>query len=85
MSARYMTKILHELIETWDVSLLPEGLRIVEIGAVNPASGCHIVTFDDDGAPEDLNGKMVTPVFRSDLDPETGVYKVTITGRQVQL
>jgi hypothetical protein len=28
---------------------------------------------------------MVTPVFRNDLDPETGVRKVTITTRELQL
>jgi hypothetical protein len=82
VSARYQTKVSHELIEAWDTSLLPDGLRIVEIGPLDPASHdlWHVVTFDDDGAPEELNGKMVTPSFQRDLDGT-----VAIVGRDIDL
>jgi hypothetical protein len=79
MSARYMTKVSEELIEVWDTSLLPDGLRIVNIGPPDLATPWRIVTFDDDGAPEELNGKMVTPLFQTQPDRT-----VIIIGRELQ-
>jgi hypothetical protein len=79
MAARYTTKVSSELIKAWDTSLLPEGLRIVAIGPPDPAVPWQIVTFDDDDAPGELNGQMVTPLFRREADGT-----VTITGRELQ-
>jgi len=79
VSARYTTKVSDELIEAWDTDLLPDGLRIVDIGPADPAVPYRIVTFDDDGAPEELNGQMVTPLFQVQPDRT-----VVITGREVQ-
>jgi hypothetical protein len=79
MSARYTTRVSEELIEAWDTSLLPEGLRIVEIGPPDPFDPWRIVTFEDDGAPEELNGQMVTPLFQ--VQPDRSV---VIVGRELQ-
>lgn len=79
MAARYTTKVSDALIEVGDTSLLPEGLRIVEIGPPDPAVPWRIVTFDDDGAPDELNGLMVTPHFRVEPDRT-----VTVVGRELQ-
>ena len=79
MSARYRTMVSEDLIEAWDMTLLPEGVRIVEIGEPDPARGFYrIVTFDDDGAPEELDGQMVFPLWGLDEDR-----KVTLLGREV--
>lgn len=79
MSARYTIWVTHELIDAWDTSLLPDGLRIAEISPPDPAVPWRIVTLDDDGAPGELNGQMVTPFFHQDIDGT-----VTITGREPQ-
>ena len=79
MSARYTTKVSNELIEAWDTDLLPDGLRIVGIEPPDPANPYRIVTFDDDGAPEELDGQMVTPLFRTQPGRT-----VIIVGRDVQ-
>jgi hypothetical protein len=80
MAARYQTKVSEELIEAWDTSLLPEGLRIIEIAESDPAClPYRIVTFEDDGAPGELDGKTVTPLFR--MQPDRSVI---IVGRDVQ-
>jgi hypothetical protein len=80
MSARYTIRVSAELIEAWDTSLLPDGLRIVEIGPADPAFPWRIVTFDDDSAPGELDGQMVTPLFRREADGT-----VAIVGRDLQL
>lgn len=79
MSARYRTRVSEELIEAWDTRLLPDGLRIVEIGGPEPMSPYRTVIFDDDGAPEELDGKLVTPLFRTQPDRS-----VIIVGRELQ-
>ena len=82
MSARYRSVVSEELIEAWDTSLLPDGLRIVEMGDPEPPypqSGWRTVIFDDAGAPEDLNGQLVMPLFR--IQPGRSVI---IVGREPQ-
>jgi hypothetical protein len=70
-----------ELIEAWDTSLLPDGLKIVDIGAPEPTwpPGYCTVIFDDDGAPEELNGQLVMPLFQ--VQPDRSVI---IVGRESQ-
>lgn len=80
MSARYTTMVSDELIGAWDTSRLPEDLRIVEIGPPDPAKPFwRIVTFDDDEAPEELNGQMVWLLFQVQPDRT-----VIIAGREPQ-
>lgn len=79
MSARYQVDVSGELLQAWDTDLLPEGMRIVEIGDLDVVKRTHPVIFDDDGAPEELNGKIVYPWFQID----TVTRKVTIVGRDV--
>ena len=80
MTARYQTRLSEELITAWDTGLLPDGLRIVEVGPVEPPYlPYRMVTFDDDGASEELNGKTVLPLFRIQADGS-----VAIVGRDVE-
>jgi hypothetical protein len=79
VTARYQVHVSDELVEAWDLSMLPVGMRLVEIGPLDVMTRSRAATFDDDEAPEDLNGKTVYPLFQ--LDTVTG--KVTIVGRGV--
>jgi hypothetical protein len=79
VSARYTALVPEELIAAWDTSLLPAGLRVAEIAGVLPAYlPYRIVTFEDDGAPEELEGKRVDLLFRVRPDG-----RVVIAGRDV--
>jgi len=77
VSARYQVRVSDELLEAWDLSMLPAGMRLAEAGSLDVRTCSHMVTFDDDEAPEELNGKIVYPLFRID----TATRKVTIIGR----
>ncbi len=64
MSARYQVRVSDELLEAWDLSMLPAGMRLAEAGSLDARTCSHMVTFDDDEAPEELNGKLVRPGFQ---------------------
>ena len=56
-----------------------EGFRLVSVnGPWDFHPDVTICTFDDDGAPADLEGKLVEPVLRRD-----GHGTVTVTGRML--
>ena len=78
MSARYQARMSDDLLEVWDQTRLPEGMRVVEIGPFDCVTGSHLVTFDDDEAPEELSGQMVYPLLR--VQPNQSVI---IVGRDV--
>lgn len=64
MSAVYRTKVARQLVDNWDLTRMPPELRILDIAdPEDPEDPWLVVTFEDSEAEEDLDGKLVTPVF----------------------
>lgn len=69
MTARYWVLVSDELVLAIDPSLLPDGLRLSGHPAgsgtciVTPPPGTHWHQFEDDNAPDELDGKRVELVL----------------------
>ena len=62
VTATYWVQVADELLETMDPSLLPDGLRMTE-PVIHAAYGTHWQQFEDDNAPDELDGKRVELVL----------------------
>ena len=61
MSAAYWVPVSDELLRDMDPSLLPDGLRLADLGVTTrgvPGGGTEAL-FEDDNAPPELGGKRV--------------------------
>lgn len=82
MAARFYVLVSQELLDA-DAPWQDAGLHLVEVGGFTEP-GMRWCLFDDDNAPEDLNGKKVEltltrgSVFEG--DPHEGTW---VSGRQV--
>jgi hypothetical protein len=56
---RYRVPVAGELLS---VLALPRGMRLVAIGEPDRHK-MHLVEFEDDNAPADLEGKTISPTF----------------------
>ena len=60
MTARYWVPVAPELLTGLDSSLLPDGLRLADLGVTTRTyPGGLEALFEDDNAPEDLDGRRV--------------------------
>ena len=60
MSATYWVPTSEELLRDMDPSLLPDGLRLAGLGVTTRVLGGQVeALFEDDDAPDDLDGKRV--------------------------
>lgn len=75
---RYRVLVAKEMLDGRKLDL-PDGFRFVEVGPLDGRGVSHIVTVEDDGAPESLAGRLVEPAFHRDYETET----VTIVERRV--
>lgn len=78
MTARYRIEVASKLLAGAGADLvMPAGLRIAGISEPVPGYAYQTVTVVDDGAPEELEGKLVRPVFR-----QAGDGTLTIVSRE---
>jgi hypothetical protein len=75
--ARYLCSVAEELLSR--PLDLPAGFRFVEAGPLEFARLERTVVVDDEGAPAELAGKLIEPIFHEDY--ETG--EVTIVERRI--
>lgn len=74
MSARYYTKVADELMEQIRrPGILPKGLRLIaELHPIDDGNQrWTLVEFEDDGAPEWMAGKVVSPVISREAGRQT--------------
>ena len=76
MTARYRVPVSDELLEG---PLRPvEGFRLVAVNGPWPGHpGVSICTFEDDGAPAELEGQLIEPVLRHEGDGRVRVLSRT--------
>jgi hypothetical protein len=79
VSARYQVTVDLDTVAALDTSVLPAGLRIVEISEPDWRTFGHLVTFDDDEAPDGTEGSQVSLMLRI-----TPARKVAIASRHIQ-
>lgn len=72
---QFQSLVADDLLAQLPSALLPEGMRVISIGREFPGLRATYVTFEDDHAPEDLEGQLVEFTVRRDYD--TGENKVT--------
>jgi len=77
MSARYSILVADGI----DLSVLPDGFRLVEQWEQGPASGEHWWLVEDEGAPEELAGKKIRLVLS--IIHNSGGKTVVIHSREV--
>lgn len=78
MAARYHVRVVDEIMAQREIPW-PEGLRPVERGETG-LHGSHWWLFEDDNAPDELDGKRVE-LSLARIGRETGI--MTITERRV--
>lgn len=60
MTVTYWVPVSGELLHGMDESLLPDGLRLAGTGVTTRTWSGHLeALFEDDSAPEDLDGRRV--------------------------
>lgn len=75
---RYRVPVADPLLMARDCWAPVAGFRLISVDGPWPGHpGVTICTFEDDGAPAELEGAFVEPVFR-----QAGDGTVTVTGRQ---
>jgi hypothetical protein len=74
---RYLVHVAEELLSR--PLELPTGFRFIEAGPVEFARLERTVVVEDDGAPDELAGKLIEPIFEKNW--ETG--EVTIVERRI--
>lgn len=78
---RYYVVVSDELLDVFDSWIPVDGFRLVEV-VEKRGNRTSVCLFEDDGAPAVLEGKTVTPIFRSEYQ-DGGTRKVIIGGYEV--
>jgi hypothetical protein len=82
VTVRYRVPVADPLLEQARSWLPVEGFRLVSVdGPWLEHPDVTICTFEDDGAPAELEGQLVEPVFTADFT--AGLPSARVTGRQV--
>jgi hypothetical protein len=65
--------------------MLPDGFRVGEVLRTTGITGhgSSVVEVEDDGAPPELEGKLLCPTFRAHYAEDNSVERVEITSREI--
>lgn len=78
---RYRVLVADPLLLERDYWKAVEGFRLVSVGApLSPHQYMTICTFEDDGAPADLEGKLVEPILQQHADGTVSIMSRTVVG-----
>jgi hypothetical protein len=65
--------------------MLPDGFRVGEVLGTGGITGLgtSMVEVEDDGAPPELEGKLVSPTFQAHYAEDNAVERVEIVSREI--